>query len=420
MADPVADNSRSVTLGVIATTLGLAYGIWYSYSVVLVALLTEFGWSRSLLSGAFSVFAVVHGIANPVVGLLCDRVRPPLLVGAGGLLLGIALWGNSLITQPWHLYIGFGVLTALAIAFCGWIPALVMVDRRYQHRLGFAMGIVSSGIGVGMLTVVPLCQVLIDAYGWRIAYRVLGCLCAVWIVPAAFYLWKTSPSPQSPAIGGEFVQGLAGSVAGSTIVPAAAEVSITLPDAIRTSPFWLMVAAFFFGSVCSQTLHVHQAAFLVDHGISAIVAASVVGVVGLASVIGKTGGGWLSDRIEREVVFVSGIAILVASVGVLALVGRAPSAGGAYLYAVMLGVGYSATASLVPAMVSDRFSGLYFGSIIGIGLFGSAAGSALGPWLAGYLFDRTGSYDIPLMIAAACGVLAGASGWIARSLRRGT
>ncbi len=420
MADPVADNSRSVTLGVIATTLGLAYGIWYSYSVVLVALLTEFGWSRSLLSGAFSVFAVVHGIANPVVGLLCDRVRPPLLVGAGGLLLGIALWGNSLITQPWHLYIGFGVLTALAIAFCGWIPALVMVDRRYQHRLGFAMGIVSSGIGVGMLTVVPLCQVLIDAYGWRIAYRVLGCLCAVWIVPAAFYLWKTSPSPQSPAIGGEFVQGLAGSVAGSTIVPAAAEVSITLPDAIRTSPFWLMVAAFFFGSVCSQTLHVHQAAFLVDHGISAIVAASVVGVVGLASVVGKTGGGWLSDRIEREVVFVSGIAILVASVGVLALVGRAPSAGGAYLYAVMLGVGYSATASLVPAMVSDRFSGLYFGSIIGIGLFGSAAGSALGPWLAGYLFDRTGSYDIPLMIAAACGVLAGASGWIARSLRRGT
>ncbi len=420
MADPVADNSRSVTLGVIATTLGLAYGIWYSYSVVLVALLTEFGWSRSLLSGAFSVFAVVHGIANPVVGLLCDRVRPPLLVGAGGLLLGIALWGNSLITQPWHLYIGFGVLTALAIAFCGWIPALVMVDRRYQHRLGFAMGIVSSGIGVGMLTVVPLCQVLIDAYGWRIAYRVLGCLCAVWIVPAAFYLWKTSPSPQSPAIGGEFVQGLAGSVAGSTIVPAAAEVSITLPAAIRTSPFWLMVAAFFFGSVCSQTLHVHQAAFLVDHGISAIVAASVVGVVGLASVVGKTGGGWLSDRIEREVVFVSGIAILVASVGVLALVGRAPSAGGAYLYAVMLGVGYSATASLVPAMVSDRFSGLYFGSIIGIGLFGSAAGSALGPWLAGYLFDRTGSYDIPLMIAAACGVLAGASGWIARSLRRGT
>jgi MFS family permease len=242
----------------------------------------------------------------------------------------------------------------------------------------------------------------------------------VWIVPAAFYLWKTSPSPQSPAIGGEFVQGLAGSVAGSTIVPAAAEVSITLPAAIRTSPFWLMVAAFFFGSVCSQTLHVHQAAFLVDHGISAIVAASVVGVVGLASVVGKTGGGWLSDRIEREVVFVSGIAILVASVGVLALVGRAPSAGGAYLYAVMLGVGYSATASLVPAMVSDRFSGLYFGSIIGIGLFGSAAGSALGPWLAGYLFDRTGSYDIPLMIAAACGVLAGASGWIARSLRRGT
>jgi len=411
---------RSVSLGVIAATLGLAYGIWYSYSVVLVALLAEFGWSRSLLAGAFSLFAVVHGIANPFVGMLCDRVRPPLLVGIGGLLLGISLWGNSLIAQPWHLYVGFGVLTALSVALCGWLPALVMVERRYQHRLGFAMGIVSSGIGVGMLIVVPLCQVLIDAYGWRIAYRVLGCLCTFVIVPAGVYLWVSSPTPPPPAASiadGEFAHELADSVAGLTDDADSEDVSVTLRAAIRTKPFWLMVAAFFFGSMCSQTLHVHQVAYLVDHGITAMVAASVVGVVGLASVFGKTGGGWLSDRVEREVVFVGGITILVASVGLLALLGTAPSALGAYVYAIMLGIGYSATASLVPAMVSDRFSGLYFGSIIGIGLFGSAAGSAVGPLLAGHLFDRTGNYHAAFAIAATCGVIAGGAGWIARSLR---
>jgi len=414
---PVGFFRRSLSLGVIATTLGLAYGIWYSYSVILVALLAEFGWSRSLLAGAFSTFAIVHGIANPFVGRLCDKVRPPLLVGIGGLLLGSALWLNSLITQPWHLYVGFGVLTAVSVALCGWLPALVMVERRYQHRLGLAMGIVSSGIGVGMLTVVPLCQLLIDAYGWRVAFQVLGYICTFWIVPAAVYLAASNPRAAAAPDTDEFVHDLAESVATSSAQSAPADGSVTLRSAMRSTPFWLMVAAFFFGSTCSQTLHVHQVAYLVDHGHTAILAASVVGVVGLASVLGKTGGGWLSDRVERELVFVCGIAILVASFGVLALQGSVPSAIGVYLYAIMLGIGYSATASLVPAMMSDRFGGVHFGSIIGIGLFGSAAGSATGPWLAGFIFDRTGSYDMAFAIAAVCGVAAGCAGWVARSIR---
>ena len=410
---------RSAPLAVIATTLGLAYGIWYCYSVMLVALLAEFEWSRSLLAGAFSVFAIVHGATNPVVGFLCDRVRPPLLVGFGGTALGISLWLNSAITAPWQLYVGFGVLTAVSVAMCGWLPALVMVGRRYQHRLGLAMGIVSSGIGVGMVTVVPLCQVLIDAHGWRIAFRVLGCICAFWIVPAAYYLSASTPKPslnEASTDEDEFVHDLAESVTAKHDFVAQRS-SINLREAVRMAPFWLMVGAFFFGSICSQTLHVHQVAFLVDHGVSAMVAASVVGVVGLASVVGKTGGGWLSDRLERELVFVSGIAILVASVAMLALMGRMPSVFGTYLYAIMLGVGYSATASLVPAMMSDRFSGVYFGSIVGIGLFGSALGSAIGPWLAGLTFDWTGSYDTAFVIAAIAGVASGSTGWVARALR---
>jgi MFS family permease len=410
---------RSAPLAVIATTLGLAYGIWYSYSVILVALLAEFGWSRSLLAGAFSVFAIVHGVTNPIVGFLCDRVRPPLLVGLGGTCLGIALWANSTISEPWQLYLGFGVLTAMSVALCGWLPALVMVERRYQHRLGLAMGIVSSGIGVGMVTVVPLCQFLIDTYGWRIAFRVLGCICAFWIVPAAIYLYASTPRPSrgySRSEEDEFVHDLGESVATEPNVSKRSS-SISLREALRMAPFWLMVSAFFFGSICSQTLHVHQVAYLVDHGLSAMVAASVVGVVGLASVVGKTGGGWLSDRFERELVFVCGIAILVASVAVLAWTGRMPSAFGTYTYAIMLGIGYSATASLVPAMMSDRFSGVYFGSIIGIGLFGSALGSAIGPWLAGLTFDRTGSYDTAFVIAAIAGIASGSAGWIARVLR---
>jgi len=194
--------------------------------------------------------------------------------------------------------------------------------------------------------------------------------------------------------------------------------AMTLREASRTQPFWLLVAAFFFGNVCSQTLHVHQVAYLVDHGLAAMAAASVVSVVGLASIVAKTGGGWLSDRVERELVYIAGIAIMVAAAFVLLALGASPSRWGAYGYALLLGVGYSVTASLTPAMVGDRFSGRHFGAIVGIGLMGAAAGSALGPWLAGHLYDATGSYTLAFIIAAACGAAAGVAGWRARTLRR--
>lgn len=407
-------NRRHVTLGAIGLTLGLTYGVWYSYSVFLVALLNDFGWSRSVLAGAFSVFTLVHGAANPVIGMLCDRIGPRRLVIFGGAALGLALYGNSFIDSPGDLYLGFGLFTAIAVACCGWVPAVVLVQRQFMDRLALSLGIVSSGIGFGMLFVVPLCQALIESVGWRTAWQILGAICAGWIVPANLFLVRDASTPSVVTS----TPGAAPDAARrQSKTHGAGAKEATLRDALRSQAFWLVMAAFFFGNVCAQTLHVHQVAFLVDHGMAAMAAASVVGVVGIASVFGKTGGGWLADRFEREVIYVIGIAILVGAVGALALVGVTTSRWGAYGFAVMLGVGYSATAALVPAMISDRFRGRHFGLILGMGLMGSAVGSALGPWLAGRLFDATGSYSIAFAIAAVCGTLAAVAGWRARALR---
>src|SRR5688572_2964635 len=400
----MSERRRTAALGVIALSLAIAYGIWYSYSVILVALLAEFGWSRSVLAGAFSVFTLVHGGVNPLVGALCARFRPLRVMAFGGAAMGVALVADSFIATPVHLYLGFGVLTAVAVSAGGWIPALVHVQREYQDRLGLSIGIVSAGVGVGMVLVVPLAQVLIDAYGWRTAFRGLGLLAVIWIVPSSIWLMRQPQiRGQSPIKQNQKNPG---------------SVPTTLRQASRTQPFWLLVAAFFFGNACSQTLHVHQVAYLVDHGLSAIAAASVVSVVGLASIFAKTGGGWLSDRVERELVYVAGIAIMVASAFVLLALGASPTRWGAYGYALLLGVGYSVTASLTPAMVSDRFSGRHFGAIVGIGLLGAAVGSALGPWMAGRLYDTTGSYTLAFMLAAGCGAISAAAGWRVRSLRR--
>lgn len=407
---------RYAALGVIALTLALAYGIWYSYSVILVALLAEYGWSRSVLAGAFSVFTLVHGAVNPLVGALCARFRPLPVMAGGGVAIGLALFADSFIASPLQLYLLFGTLTAVAVSAAGWVPALVHVQREFQDRVGLAIGIVSSGVGVGMVLVVPLSQLLIDAFGWRTAFRVLGVISVLWIVPASLWLMKNrGQSPigenrgQSPIRQNQ-------EKPGSDPRPGS---DPTLRQAMRTEPFWLLVAAFFFGNVCSQMLHVHQVAHLVDHGFPAIVAATVVGVVGMASIVAKTGGGWLSDRIDREVVYVAGIAIMMASAFALLALGAAPTRWGAYGYAILLGVGYSVTAAITPAMVSDRFSGRHFGSIVGVGMLGSATGSAFGPWLAGTLYDAAGNYTLAFMIGAGCAAVAGAAGWRARASRKG-
>ena len=424
-------NHRNVALVVIALTLAIAYGIWYSYSVILVALLNEFGWSRSVLAGAFSVFTLVHGGVNPVIGMLCARFRPLRVMAVGGAAMGLTLFLDSFIASPLGLYLTFGVATAIAVALAGWVPSLVFVQRNFPERLGLSVGIISSGVGVGMLLVVPLTQLLIDAFGWRAAFRVLGLIAVAWIVPSSLWLRGTMLPPEirgqgRNSFGPTAEQNSSPDPRNSSPDPRNSSPDPTLADAMRTQTFWLLMAMFFFGNVSSQTLHVHQVAYLVDQGLAAIAAASVVGVVGLASIVGKTGGGWLADRVEREIVYVVGIGVMVASAFALLAIGGneggtqgggSPSRWGAYGYAVLLGLGYSVTAAITPVIVADRFSGRQFGAIVGVGLMGTAAGSALGPWLAGRLYDANGSYTVPFLIAAGCGVVAGAAGWRVRALK---
>src|SRR5690349_16374257 len=141
-------------LAVTVVTLALAYGVWYAYSVFLVALLREFGWSRSVRAGAFSLFTLVRGGACPVPGALSGPFGPACLILLRSALLAASLWDDSAVTRAWHLYVAFGLVTAIGVATAGWTPAVVMVQRQWSARLGLALGIAGSGVGLGIFLVV--------------------------------------------------------------------------------------------------------------------------------------------------------------------------------------------------------------------------------------------------------------------------
>ncbi|MEI8190734.1 MAG: MFS transporter, partial [candidate division NC10 bacterium] len=131
-----------VILAVTFITMILMYGVWYGYSVFLLTLLHEFGWSRSLVSGAFSTFVMVHGLLGPVIGWLLRRFGPRRLIMAGAVLMGFAMFLMAETTQWWHLYVAFGLIAAFAMSLAGWIPAVVLVGGWFflaWYEYGYAL-----------------------------------------------------------------------------------------------------------------------------------------------------------------------------------------------------------------------------------------------------------------------------------------
>ena len=391
------------TQSLIATfvTLGLAYGVWYAYSVFLVALADEFHWSRSLVAGAFAAFALVHGLSSPALGWLADRLGPRLVFVAGGSVLALALIIDGAITRPLHLYLAFGVLTSLGVTASALVPAVVLIRGWFPRRFGTALGIASAGIGVGIFAVVPFCQAMIDAVGWRWAFRLLGIIIAVWTVPAALALVRDPPAASADC------EPTAG----------ASPATPTLATALAFGSFWLLAVAQFCGNFVCQMLLVHQVAFLVDQGIPAMVAASAAGLVGLSSVFAKVGSGWAADVLGRRRTFTTGMIVVLVSVGLLSAVARSPHGPLVYVYGLLMGIGYAATVPIMPTVISDVFGGGRFGSIFGSLHLANAIGGAVGAWLAGTVFDATHSYRISFMAAAVAAVVAIAAVSLARPAR---
>ena len=394
----------SAIIATLFTTLGLLYGVWYSYSVFLVALIEDFGWSRSVTAGAMSVFIVCHGLFGPLAGRLVERFGPTRLMMVGSLVMAGGLLLSAQISAWWQLYLSFGVVTAVGLGACGWVPSVILAERWFPGKVGTALGIVTAGIGVGIFAVVPLSNWLIETHGWSNAFVALGLIVVAIIWPAAYFVLRLPPQMHVPE-----------DVAVST--DAQLEVVIergwTVATAVRSRSFRCAVLAFFTGGALSQLLIMHQFAFMVDHGVAKALGSMIVGIIGVASIPGKIIWGALSDRIGREIAYSLGVSCTLLSVLALALIDTVPGLVMPIAFAVLIGVGYAANAPIIPSAARDLFAGPRFPTIFGILSMFAAMGGATGSWLGGFLYDISGAYDLMLAVAAAFAFFAPTMLWLA-------
>jgi MFS family permease len=418
MKDKIPSHIAWFIVGFSFVTLALVYGIWYSFSVFFVALLKEFGWSRSLGGGAFSLFIIISAIISPFVGNRVSSAEPRRVILVGALILGVGLALCSFTQTWWQFYIFFSVITAVGLGATGWVPNVTIIQSWFKEKRGLPMGIISSGIGIGILVCIPSIQYLIIGLGWRTAYRIMAIFIPLVIVSMAIIVLKRRP--QGITYHAEI--GSRSTFVKDPLIVNEEWVSQTwtVRRAVTTRPFWFLSLALLLANVITHSIFAHQVAFFVDRGLEPLFASYIVGIVGIVSIGSKILWGVLSDRIGREMTYAMGITCSIIGIIFLILIDYRPSPILAYFFATFFGMGYAVTAALPPLITADFFEGRAYGSIFGSLMIFIGIGGALGAWFAGFLYDQVGNYLPVFVILIGCALFSSLNIWWAapRRIRR--
>ena len=402
----MSDPARRTAVAVLATCFGLnmlGRGLGDTYAVFLLPLEHEYGWPRYQMTSVYSVFLLVSGFAAPLVGLLFDRVGPRLVYGTGIACIGGALLAAGSLDRLWQFYLFVGAAVGTGVAMTGMVPASAMLSRWFHARLSRAIGIAFSAMGLGIVCFVPLAQALVEHYGWRTAYRVLGGILLTLVPLVLFALpWRrfaagrpAERASQAPAAGGDW----------------------TLRRAMKTRIYWGMVQAFFFTATAMFAILVQLVAFLVDAGFSPLTAASAFGVCGMLSAGSVMGSGFLTDRFgSRQTVSVSFAGTLAGMLLLLAIAFQ-PSLPLLVGFVLVFGASMGVRGPIISSICTRHFAGPRVATIYGTVFAVNSVGAAFGSLLGGVLHDLSGGYPMVLGFSICSIALASTPFWTVPALR---
>lgn len=405
-----------IVVAVAFVTMGIGVNARTAFSLLFPPILDEFGWERGVTAGAFAFGFVVSMAFTPLLGKMMARWGARVVMPFGVVLLCIGLALGTQIRQPWHLYLTLGLLVAAGTVIAGYTGHSLFLPNWFIRRRGTAIGIAFSGVGVGSIVLLPWLQSIIVSRGWRAACWTLVVVLLVLLVPLNFALQRTRPEDMGLVPDGdEAAARLAatGAHADNVVDRAWASVDWTLGRAMRTARFWWVAVSFFSALFVWYAIQVHQTKYLIDIGYDPTLAAWALGLVGLLGITSQIGLGYLSDRIGREWIWSVSCAGFVLCYALLLVMPSRPTA--ALLYAMIaaqgfLGYGMGSVYAAVPA---ELFQGRHYATVFSMLSVASGLGSGLGPWVAGALYDRTGSYAAAFWLMIAVSLLSMLAMWLA-------
>ena len=392
----------------------LVFGVRLSFGIFFEALtrpdasgITAFNWTRADTAGVFSLTMLVFAVLGTPSGWFLDRFGVRSSFSVGLLIMSSGLFLTSRMTNLAQYYLFYGVWTGVGITLLGLTLHAVVISRWFdrQGRRGLAIGLAFSGTGIGILILAPLLERTITHAGWPAAYRLLSLALLLIGLPLAFLLMRDYPThlgltPDKPS------QDRAKAPMPAQARRAAPAVPWTLGRAVRSLTFWLIMGSGLLSLFTLRMVSVHQVAHFVDKGVPRLTAATVFGSAGIVTAIAFIVFGTLSDRMGRGMAFYIGAVAQSAALILLIILWQGAPTAVLYLYAILWGIGEGSRSGLLTALASDTFSGPALGTIVGtLGAF-FGLGAALGSWLAGYIYDTSGSYLLAFEIALAATIVA--------------
>jgi MFS family permease len=392
-----------VVAAAFAVTL-VGFGSAYTFSAFVESLQRDFAASRGSVSLVFSLAGFLYFGLGIVSGPLADRWGSRRLSMAGMLLVALGLCAASVARTLTEVYVAYGLGIGLGVG-CSYVPALGAVQRWFVKHRGFASGIAVSGIGVGTLVMPPLASYLVATVGWRHAYLALGVIAAVVGVGMALLI-ENDPRDRGLGPDGDALH---------SDSPQGPPAGFSVREALRSRRFVGLYAACLICSFGIFVPFVHLIPYALDHGIPRASAVLLLGGVGVGSTAGRFFLGGLADKLGRE----RALMVMFAGMAITSLIWAcSTSFWGLAVFALTYGVFYGGFVAILPALAMDYFGGRNVSGIIGVLYTSIGFGTLIGPSAAGFAFDVSHSYTLPILIGV-CGnviaalIMVGVSTWAA-------
>jgi MFS family permease len=365
----------------------ICWGAQYSFGVFLKPVLNEFGWTRAVTSGAYSLNMVLVGVFCLISGKLVSKLGPRIVLTAGGCFIGLGYILMSKVASEWQYYLCYGIIISIGVG-CVLVPLLATVARWFTKGRGLASGIVISGVGIGIVVMPQIANAIISNYNWRTSFLVLGIVSLVLIISFA-QLLKGAPERSNQDTKNN---------SGVNIRTK----GLSLAEAAHTRAFWIVCLNSVFLGLVAQVVMVHIVAHTTDIGFAAVTAATVLAVEGFTTIFGKIIMGGLSDRIgNRNVMIIMCILYILAFIWIR----YASDLWMLYVFAVLFGLGYSGGAATHSPQVAEFFGLRSHGVIFGLAQLIANVGGAFGSLIAGYIFDISGSYQPAFLLCVIMSVI---------------